>query len=83
MGASMGNEIFDHIVDELEFLGDIFSTGIVKKGITKQGAVPDTVTSDQMRAALDDHIVPALRSFVNPAKAKKVRAEILTFLKDR
>ena len=72
----MPNAIFRAAVDQLEFLGDIFSLGIVKKGVTKVGATPDTVTREQMLSALDAHILPAVKSFVGPDKARSVKRDL-------
>ncbi len=77
----MGNQVFDSVVSELAFLGDILSVGIVKKGISKQGAGPDNVTAQQMLKAMDEHITPALNSFVNPEKAREIKSGIVRNLK--
>lgn len=77
----MGNTVYDTVVAELSFLGDILSAGIVKKGISKQGAEPDNVTPQQMLKALDEHIAPALNSFISPDKARKVKSSIVRSLK--
>jgi len=54
----------------MDFVGDILSKGITKKGVIKEGADPETVTVTQMKRALNNHIVPALYSFVSERKAK-------------
>ncbi|MEM3395929.1 MAG: hypothetical protein QW620_00265 [Thermoplasmata archaeon] len=73
----MGNRIFEVTVEELSFLGDILSVGVVKKGLLMIGATPDSVTKDQMILALDQHIIPSIRSFVSPEKANAVKHTIL------
>lgn len=73
----MGNRIFEITVEELAFLGDILSIGVVKKGVNMIGATPDSVTMDQMIQALDRHIIPAIRSFVSNEKANEVKHNIL------
>ncbi|MCX8173804.1 MAG: hypothetical protein N3F63_04260 [Thermoplasmata archaeon] len=73
----MGNRIFEITVEELSFLGDILSMGVVKKGLVMVGATPDSVTRDQMLQALDLHIIPSIRSFVSPEKASQVKHNIL------
>jgi len=75
-GETMPNDLFQSVVEHLGFLGDIFSVGIVKKGISKQGADPESVTCPQMIEALDDHIIPSVQSFVTPQKADEVRRKI-------
>ncbi len=78
----MGNQVFDSVVSELAFLGDILSVGIVKKGLAKEGgASPDTVTVGEMKNALENHIIPALNSFVNPEKAREIKRKIIKRLR--
>jgi hypothetical protein len=77
----MGNSIFDLVVGELEeYMGDIWSVGIVKKGVKMVGASPSDVTEDEMREALSKHIIPAASSFVSKDKAKQLHKQILKTL---
>lgn len=73
----MGNRIFEIAVEELLFLGDILSVGVVKKGLVMVGATPDSVTKEQMKQALNLHIIPSIRSFVSPEKASEVKHNIM------
>ena len=61
----MGNDVFDSVVAQLTFLGDILSIGIVKKGVAKMGTTPEGVTAEEMAQVVDNHIIPALRAFVS------------------
>jgi hypothetical protein len=60
------------VQDELIFLGDILSVGIVRKGLEKVGSMPDDATAKELSKALDVHIEKAIVSFVGPVKARKV-----------
>ena len=74
----MGNSTFDLVVGELEeYMGDIWSVGIVKKGIKMIGAMPSDVTEDEMGEALSKHIIPAASSFVSKDKARQLHKHIL------
>ncbi len=77
----MPNKVFETVVEDLDFVGDILSVGITKKGVMKQGADPDSVTVQQMIAALNNHIVPALHSFVSKKKAEAWKRVIIKKLK--
>ncbi len=73
----MPNKVFNTVVDDLNFIGEILSVGITKKGVLKEGADPETVTVTQMKGALINHIVPALYSFVSKNKAIKWKRNII------
>ncbi|MFO7618577.1 MAG: hypothetical protein R6W91_02830 [Thermoplasmata archaeon] len=60
------------VQDELMFLGDILSIGIVRKGLEKVGSTPDLATPVEMSRAMDMHVETALISFVGPVKARKL-----------
>ncbi len=77
----MPNKVFQTVVEELDFVGDILSIGITKKAVYQQGATPDDVTVNQMRKALDNHIVPSLYDFISKKKARKWRKETMDKLK--
>jgi hypothetical protein len=68
-----------YVQDELMFLGDILSIGIVRKGLEKVGSNPDMATPRELSRALDAHIENAMVTFVGPVKARK----IVLKLKDR
>ena len=74
----MGNEIFELVVAELEeYMGDIWSAGIVKKGLKMIGATPSDVTEEEMRDALRKHVIPAAGSFVSRDKASQIHRQIV------
>lgn len=60
------------VQNELMFLGDILSIGIVKKGLERVGSAPDMATPVELSKALDVHIEQAIITFVGPAKARKI-----------
>jgi len=66
----MPNKIFQTVVDELDFVGDILSIGIAKKAVINEGSTPDEVSKREMVEAVKNHIVPALMDFVSEKKAK-------------
>jgi hypothetical protein len=68
-----------YVQDELMFLGDILSIGIVRKGLEKVGSDPNTATPAELSKALDVHIESAIVTFIGPAKARKTVLK----LKDR
>ncbi|MFW6305698.1 MAG: hypothetical protein ACOC1V_07975 [Candidatus Saliniplasma sp.] len=45
----MPNKVFGTVVENMDFVGDILSRGITKKGVVKEGADPKTVTVPQMK----------------------------------
>jgi hypothetical protein len=62
--------------EELLFLGDILCAGIIKKGLLKVGSTPDIASSTDVKKALDQHIGPALVSFVGPSESQKIIQKI-------
>ena len=60
------------VQNELMFLGDILSIGMVKKGLERVGSSPDMATPVELAKALDVHIEPAIVTFIGPAKARKI-----------
>lgn len=58
------------------FLGDILCIGIIKKGLSKVGSMPDTATPQDMEKALSTHIETAMVSFVGPKEAKAIALKI-------
>jgi len=52
-----------------ELVGEIFAQGIVKMGLQKIGADPETTTPDEMKRAIDAHISEAVKSFLGKEKA--------------
>lgn len=64
------------VEDDLMFLGDILCYGIVKKGLLKVGAEPETATPEQLTKALDAHIEGAIISFVGPNEARQITLKI-------
>lgn len=77
----MPNKIFNTVVEELDFVGDILSVGITKKAVLKQGTTPDDVNLKEMKAAMDDHIVPALYDFISEKKAERWKKDTLEKIK--
>lgn len=73
----MPNKVFNTVVKELEFVGDILSVGITKKAVINQGATPDDVTVTTMKKALVNHIVPSLYDFMSKKKAENWKNETL------
>ncbi|MFO7792641.1 MAG: hypothetical protein R6W73_06635 [Candidatus Saliniplasma sp.] len=69
----MGNKIFETVVEELNFVGNILSLGMTKKAIKNEGAIPDSVSKKEMKKAIRNHIEPALHDFVSKKKARKWR----------
>ncbi|MFW6037914.1 MAG: hypothetical protein ACOC89_00030 [Candidatus Saliniplasma sp.] len=69
----MGNKIFEKVVEELDFVGDILSIGMTKKAIRNEGAIPDTVSREEMKNAIRNHIEPALHDFISQKKAGEWR----------
>jgi len=67
------------VQNELMFLGDILSAGMVKKGLERVGSSPELATPGDLVKAIDVHIEPAIVTFVGPAKARKISLK----LKDR
>jgi len=64
------------VEEDLMFLGDILCVGIVKKGLLKVGAEPETATAIEMEKALDAHIEGAIVSFVGPREARQIIIKI-------
>jgi len=50
-------------------VGDILANGIIKIGLKKVGATPETTTPEQMKKAIDHHIYDAVSSFMGRKKA--------------
>ncbi len=73
----MPNKVFKMVVKDLDFVGEILSVGITKKGVIKEGADPDSVTIPQMKVALNNHIVPSLYSFVSKKKAESWKRKVI------
>jgi hypothetical protein len=74
------SKIYSTVKEELDFLGDILSAGIINKSLTKVGTSPDKVKIDEMKKALDVHIAPALVSFVGPNESRRISMKIKTRL---
>lgn len=64
------------VQNELMFLGDILSIGMVKKGLERIGSSPDLATPAELAKAIDIHIEPAMVTFVGPIKARKIALQI-------
>ncbi|MFO7992375.1 MAG: hypothetical protein R6U61_08830 [Thermoplasmata archaeon] len=77
----MPNKVFQTVVNELDFVGDILSIGITKKAVYQQGATPEDVTVNQMKLALDKHIVPSLYDFISKKKAREWRKDTMKKLR--
>ncbi len=77
----MPNKVFNVVVKELEFVGDILSFGITKKAVISQGSTPDDVTVSIMKKALLNHIVPSLYDFMSKKKAENWKNQTLKKLK--
>ncbi len=73
----MPNKVFDTVVKELGFVGDILSVGITKKAVINQGATPEDVTVSVMKDALSNHIVPSLYDFMSKRKAEEWRVKTM------
>ncbi len=73
----MPNKVFNTVVKELEFVGDILSVGITKKAVINQGATPEDVTVLTMKKALVNHIVPSLYDFMSKKKAENWKNQTL------
>lgn len=56
--------------------------GITKKAVRNEGATPDDVSKRQMRDAIRNHIVPALKDFVSEKKAKNWGKNTIKKIKD-
>lgn len=67
---AMPNKVFNTVVKELDFVGDILSVGITKKAVINQGSTPDEVTVATMKRAISNHIVPSLLDFMSKKKAE-------------
>ncbi len=80
IGGIMPNKVFQTVVENMDFVGDILSKGITKKGVVNEDADPENVTVPQMKRALNNHIVPALYSFVSEKKAKEWKRKIFNEL---
>lgn len=62
--------MYAYVTDSLEpFVGDILAAGIVKIGLKKVGATPETTTGEQMKSAIDCHICEAVKAFMGKDKA--------------
>ena len=64
------------VQNELMFLGDILSMGMVRKGLERVGSSPDMATPAELSKAIDVHIEPAMVTFVGPIKARKIALQI-------
>jgi len=73
----MGNKIFNLVVQELNFVGNILSSGITKKAIRNEGALPETVCCEEMKNAIENHIEPSLHDFVSEKKAQQWKEKTL------
>lgn len=72
----MSSAAYNVTQEELLFLGDILCGGIIKKGLFKVGSTPDTASSKDVKKALEQHIGPALISFVGPSESQKIMHKI-------
>lgn len=72
----MSSAAYNVTQEELLFLGDILCIGIIKKGLMKVGSTPDSASSNDVKKALDQHIGPALVSFVGPSESQKIMQRI-------
>jgi len=50
-------------------VGDILAKGIIKTGLQKVGATPDSTTPQDMKRAIDAHIRDAVKAFMGREKA--------------
>ncbi len=61
----MPSETYTIVAGSLKpIVGDILAQGIVKIGLKKVGADPETTTPEQMRMAIDAHIAESVKSFM-------------------
>lgn len=68
----MPTSTYTEVVQNLEaMVGDILAAGIIRTGLKKVGADPDTATPYLMKKAIDEHICLAIESFVGIDKARQ------------
>ncbi|MFO7618375.1 MAG: hypothetical protein R6W91_01765 [Thermoplasmata archaeon] len=61
----MPSESYTTVTGSLEsVIGEIFARGIVKTGLEKVGADPETTTPEEMKKAIDAHIGEAVKTFL-------------------
>ena len=72
----MATKACEFVQEELMFLGDILSIGMVKKGLERVGSSPDMATPKELMKAIDVHIEPAIVTFVGPVKARKIALKL-------
>ena len=73
----MGNDVYEAVLKELDFLGEIFSHAILKEALRRQNTKPDEVTVFEMRKALDNHIAPSTLKFVTRERVEIMKRGIL------
>ena len=73
----MPTEVYKIVQKELDaIVGDILSIGMLKKGLAKIGANPESVDKGTMGKALDTHVEQALVSFMGPRDAHSYVTEL-------
>jgi hypothetical protein len=66
----MSSSVYSMVAGNLEpIVGDILANGIIKIGLKKVGANPETTTPEQMKNAIDVHICEAVKAFMGKEKA--------------
>lgn len=66
----MPSQAYEMVRDSLEpVVGDILAIGIIKTGLKKVGADPESATRDNLRGAIDAHILESIRAFMGKDKA--------------
>ena len=64
----MGNELFNSIVSKVAVHVPTFAKAIVESALEKMRVSPWKVTPVQMKKALDEYIVPKIRSYTKQSK---------------
>ena len=73
----MASATYSLVTGDLEpIIGDILANGIIKIGLKKIGAIPETTTPEQMKKAIDLHICEAVKAFMGKEKAVLWAAKI-------
>lgn len=68
----MGTELFDSIASKVAVHIPMFAKAVLEAGLERYGANPWTATPLQMKGALDEYVLPKLRSFVSRYREAEV-----------
>ena len=72
----MGNEVFEDVLNELSPMGAILATAVIKKGLEKIQATPDTVTQEEMARVIQTHILLVIDGLMPERQADRAKVNL-------